>query len=201
MKKQIILTLGTDGEFAPFSETERFTLYQKEMARWHEAESFEQPVQIQTANTIRETVVALAARFPDCRIIVSRKVAGIAYQTLDKSGYSIFEADSMSDGLLNSILKDVLEIRAEPDLPPTEPQSPLGNGHYYFDLARLQKAYPEISSKRALMGFMTSADFLSLELVCDHLPPWMDDVMTSRGYGYSRKSRAEDAAVYTIVKK
>ena len=201
MKKQIVVTLGIDGGLVPFSETAHYALYQKEMARWHAAESCEPPVLLQNAHTIRETVRALASRYPGCRIIVSKKISGIAYQTLDQSGFSILEAESVSEGLLDNILKDVLASQVEPDLPPMEPQSPLGDGHYYFDLARLQKAYPEISSKRALMGFITGADFLSLELVCDHLPPWREDVMTSRGYGYSRKSRAADAAVYTIVKK
>ena len=198
--KCIVVTLGADGTLAEFAETQRFVLFERKQAQWRETESCERDGRMDDAQAIRRTASWLASRFESCRIILSRKVSGIAYQTLGKSGYSIFEADDVSGGLLDDIIKDVLASRAEPDLVPMEPQSPLGDGHYFFDLARLQKAYPEITSKRALMGFMTGDDFLSLELVCDHLPPWMDEVLSARGYNYKRKSEGGDVAKYTIVK-
>ena len=199
MKKQIIVTLNRAGVLVSFADTECFVLWEKRQAHWHPADEWEYRLGHADAAAIREAVSALASRFEDCRIIVSRKVLGIPYQMLNKTGFSIFEADTVSDRLLDDIAKDVSESRAIADQPPAEPLSPHNDGHYYFDLVRLQKAYPEISSKRALMGFMSGADFVSLELICDHLPPWMEDVMNARGLQYRHSKEADGSSRYVIA--
>ena len=199
MKKQIIVTLNRTGVLVPFANTEHFVLFEKRQADWHPADEWEYKPGHTDAAAIRETISTMASRFEDCRIIVSQKVLGIPYQMLDKTGFSIFEVDTVSDRLLDDIVKDVSQSQAIADQPPAEPQSSHGDGHYYFDLVRLQRAYPEISSKRALMGFMSSADFVSLELICDHLPPWMEDVMSARGLQYKHNKEADGSSRYVIT--
>ncbi len=198
--KQIIVTLDKDGALTPLLQTHTFVLYLKNRAQWHRDESFELTGQMTDAAAIREIISAVAQHYQDSRIIISRKVTGIAYQTLDKAGFSIFEADEISDELFNSAMDDVMNSQIIPESPPMEPQSPKGDGHFVFDLVRLQKAYPQVSSKKALMAFITATDFLTLELVCDHLPPWLEEQMKVRGFRYSRISVAPGKLSYLIDK-
>lgn len=199
MKKQIIATLNEAGVLVPLADTEHFVLFEKRRANWHPVDEWEYKRGHTDAAAIRETISTMASRFEDCRIIVSQKVLGIPYQMLDKTGFSIFEVDTVSDQLLDDIIEDVAKSQAIVDRPPVKPRSPHNDGHYYFDLFRLQKAYPEISSKRALMGFMSGADFVSLELICDHLPPWMEDVMSARGLQYKHNKEADGSSRYVIT--
>lgn len=200
MKKQIILTVDKDGALAPFLQTCAFALYQKDQARWHRVEATQINGPLLNAADIREMVGTISKHFQDCRILISRKVLGVAYQTLNMAGFSIFEAEDISAKLLDGTLSDVMKNQAKPDQPPLEPQSPNRDGRFVFDLVRLQKAYPQVSSKKALMAFMTVADFLSLELICDHLPPWLEDLMKARDYRYSAKSEGLGALRYFIEK-
>lgn len=200
MNKQIIVTMDKDGALTPLLQAHVFALYQKSEAQWHHTASMERTGGMADAMAIRETVNAVAQRYSDCRIIVSKKVSGVAFQMLDKTGFSIFEADEISDELFNNALDDVMKSQAVPESPPIQPQSPKSDGHFVFDLVRLQKAYPQVSSKKALMPFFTAADFLTLELICDHLPPWLEELMKTRGYRYSRKSEATGTLSYFIEK-
>jgi len=200
MNKQIIVTLDKDGVLSPFLQTCVFALHQKNEAHWHRVESFEMNSRLLNAMAIREAVSAVAEKYQNCRIIISLMISGIAYQMLHKAGFFIFEADEISGELLDTVLGDVMNSRAEPHLVPMEPQSPNGDGHFVFDLIRLQKAYPEVSSKKALMAFITAADFLTLELICDHLPPWLEELVKVRGYRYNRKSENPGALRYLIQK-
>ena len=182
MRKQVIATMNTAGELASYDDAQRFVLYQRKEAQWQPTDLYE-PHRASGVQALRNIIVELAARF-ECRVIVSRKIVGVAYQTLNKSGYEIFEAEAVTDELMDGIIHDILSAQAVQDNPAQEPCSPQNDGNYYFDLARLQKAHPEISSKQALRRFMQDAAFLSLELVCDHLPPWMEDMMKERGFLY-----------------
>lgn len=200
MKKQIIVTKNNEN-LASFAEARHFVLYQKTEAKWRQADVYECPHSPGSAQALREMVGALTAHYEDCRVIVSKKVTGIAYQTLNKAGFEIFEADAVTEGLLDDVIADILSAQAAVDTPPQEPYSPQNDGNYYFDLVRLQKAYPEISSKRALMSFMQNAVFLSLELICDHLPPWMEDVMMTKGMHFRVDKTQEGFNKVNISKK
>ena len=197
MKKQVIATMNMAGELVPYADTQRFVLYQREEAQWQPSDLFE-PQQTSGVQALRNIIVALAERF-ECRVIVSQKVVGIAYQTLNKSGFAIFEAEAVTDELLDGIIHDVLSAQAAQDNPPQEPVSPQNDGNYFLDLTRLQKAYPEVSSKQALRDFMQNAAFLSLELVCDHLPPWMEAMMKERGIEY--RLQREDGVSKIFISK
>ena len=181
----------------PYADTQRFVLYQRKEAQWQQVEMYAAQ-QTSGVEALRNIIVALADRF-ECRVIVSQKVVGIAYQTLNKSGYEIFEAEAVTDELLDGIIQDILSAQAAQDSPPQEPVSPQNDGNYFFDLTRLQKAHPEVSSKQALRGFMQDSAFLSLELVCDHLPPWMEEMMKERGLKY--RLQREDGVSRVFISK
>jgi hypothetical protein len=200
MKKQVIAAVNMTGELASFTDARRFELYEKKQSKWRKADSYELLNKPETVQTFRDTIVELSAHFQSCRVVVSQKASGIAYQTLDRSGYAIFEADTLTDRLLDGVLCDIEAAQAVQDTPPMEPFSPNGDGNYFFDLARLQKTCPGVSSKKALMNFMRTSAFLSFELVCDHLPPWMEDVMKQKGLEY-RTQRENGLSRVTISKR
>lgn len=178
MRKQVIATMNRAGELVPCADTQRFVLYQRKEGQWQQVDYYE-PQQTNDAPALRDMITKLDTLF-ECRVIVSRKIVGVVYQMLNKSGFEIFEAEALTGELMDGILDDILLAQTAQDSPPQQPYSPQNDGNYFFDLVRLQKAYPEVSSKRALLSFMQNAAFLSLELVCDHLPPWMENMMKEK---------------------
>jgi hypothetical protein len=198
MKKQVIATINMAGELVPCANTQRFVLYQRKEAQWIQTDYYE-PQHTNNAQTLRDVIRELNTRF-ECRVIVSRKIVGVAYQMLNQSGFEIFEAEAITDDLMDGIMDDILSAQAAQDDPPQQPYSPQNDGNYFLDLVRLQKAFPEVSSKRALMSFMQNAAFLSLELVCDHLPPWMENLIKEKDLLY-RLQRENGVSKVIISKK
>jgi hypothetical protein len=125
---------------------------------------------------LRSELGVLAEALGDCRILAGTKISGIAYRTFDALGFSIFEINSFSPRILDDICREVAEqsgkTRAPVSKSPAETAVP---GKYIFDLAALQEQYPEISSKKALQPFFRETPFLSLTLLCRHLPPWLEN--------------------------
>ncbi|HWQ74586.1 MAG TPA: Fe-only nitrogenase accessory AnfO family protein [Syntrophomonas sp.] len=196
MNKQIIAALDGEGRLAAFTQAQCLVLWRKTEAQWRPDSGCDVAERPESAETIKNMVDDLAEKFADCHIIVAQKVSGLAYQLLNKKGYAIFEAEEISGELLDGIMQDILQAQAVPDLPPREPVSPQNDGNFYFDLVRLQKAFPEISSKMALQNFIRNVNFMSLELICDHLPPWMEQAMADRSLEYC--ARRDEAGVNRI---
>ena len=142
---------------------------------------------------MRSRIRKLIDELGDCRIIVSGKLAGIPYHIFDKMGFHIFETgDPPSQELFQYIIREIEEAEAKAQasrasaaaasVSALTPVSPDHNGNYYLNLIELQQAHPEISSKKALRQFMEETVFGRLELICNHIPPWMEAMIASKSY-------------------
>ncbi len=194
MKNQIVITLDKTGRLSPFAEAEKFVLYGKTGDGWQSNAVITVAHSLFQADGIRAAVKELLTRFADCRIILSKQINGIAYQVLNRHGYHIFESDSIGDlsGIVLEIEAAQNEAQAKLNVH-LEPYSKNDDGCYFFNLIELQRERPEISSKKALRCFIEEQAFIELELICQHLPPWMEDVMMRRGLGYRIESIGADA--------
>ena len=131
---------------------------------------------------LRSALRVMADRLDTCLILVSKKVEGIAYQELNRLGFSIFEAEQINDSVLDGVIRDILESeKKENPATPKAPYSPMQDDHFLLDLVKLQEVYPDISSKKAFRSFLENETFLSLTLLCAHLPPWVNEVAGQRG--------------------
>jgi hypothetical protein len=153
---------------------------------------------------IRDRVRELIEQLGECRILICRKMSGIAYHIFEKYGFEIFEAEELLDGVFDQILIDLdeaAEVASERRSIPKEPYCPNDDGVYYLNLIELQQQFPEMSSKKAMQKFMEQTVFYRFELICNHLPPWMEDVMQSRQLGYTFETLDENAKRYIITRK
>jgi hypothetical protein len=143
---------------------------------------------------LREVVRGLADRLGGCRIAAGRGMSGILYRELDRCGFSIFEIEELSPGVLDGISRDM----SEPDAAADDPSGPVETaepGVYTFDLVRYQNEYPDKSSKQALRPFLENTPFYELRLICSHVPPWIEkDYQTEA-------QTAEDGRASVIVRK
>jgi hypothetical protein len=120
-------------------------------------------------------------------------------------GFDIFEADALSDQLLEQIdleLKaDTAKIADTAANTPTSPVLTSTDGVYYLNLIELQEKHPEISSKKALQGFMETALFYRLEVVCSHIPPWFDVFLPQKRMTYTVEELDKNRLKVSIFKK
>ncbi|MBR0597736.1 Fe-only nitrogenase accessory AnfO family protein [Sinanaerobacter chloroacetimidivorans] len=156
--------------------------YQATVAGWQPAgEIYWQIGDLSSMTHVRNSIRILIEHLDDCRIILGRKISGLPYHVFDKMGFHIFESECQeSPALFQDILCEISDVQKEcaKDLDREQisksPVSPNSDGNYSLNLIDLQKAFPEISSKKALQQFIEDDDYLGLELICSHIPPWME---------------------------
>jgi len=184
-----------------FDEMTHWDLFYKKDDSWQKSKVVPYtPSLLGDLGTIRENIKQMIAEFEDCRIIITKSMTGIPYHTFDKAGFIICEAESFDLELLDAIRQDLISTAEEAansllPMATTETDSP---GDYFFDLNQLQKNTPEISSKMALLPFFKNVPFLSLDLICDHVPPWFDKIFDSMNLTYDIKQK-NDGTTHVLV--
>jgi len=180
-------------------EPGRIAVYERSVEGWTVTEAFV----FEPAGGIaglRSALGLLAQRLNGCRILVSRKVEGIAYKELNRIGFHLFEADQIDDAVFDGILHDIhVSEDAEQPTVFNAPYSLLQDGHFFLDLVMLQEAYPDISSKKAFRSFLENAEFLSFTLLCAHLPPWVNEVAERRMLGIKEEHLPSGTVRVTIA--
>ncbi len=144
---------------------------------WRKCETHPlKPVTVLSIPGIREEASRRLLLLENCRAVAAAGLSGIPYSVFTAHGLPVFITDHLAEAILDSILTDVEEAEEEalPDgEPAAKPIRTREEGVYTLDLAALQTAHPDISSKMALMDFFENTPFTELRLKCIHLPPWI----------------------------
>jgi hypothetical protein len=134
---------------------------------------------IQSADTgSRDAVKDLTICLGTCKTVVFKEIAGIPYTVFDRERFLIFLTSDYSNETLNGILLDLDEMNKVQQLQqgldehtkPVETEIP---GIYFLNLLQTQKAHPQLSTKDILLEFLQQTPFLELEIICEHVPPWI----------------------------
>lgn len=166
-----------------FFKSNQILIFEKEeKSHWKATKNIPFDIDATNMNSIRKStteIVKLLKEY-DCDIIAGKELTGIPFSIFDQFKFYIFNIDSTSDELFDSILYDIensniqTKIKSEiiKNLSPIETDV---QGVYFLDLILLQTECPEVSSKKALKNFLENTPFLELILVCKHIPPWLEE--------------------------
>ncbi len=125
-------------------------------------------------DAMRTRIRLLGRDLPAGTIIAGTSIGGVLYEELNRMGFCLCELDTFHAEVLDALVAEVMvSMRKEPAVP-KEPVPTESEGVYRINLMEVQAAYPEISSKKALRPFLASTPFLELEIICAHMPPWLE---------------------------
>ncbi|MBB5143024.1 Fe-only nitrogenase accessory AnfO family protein [Desulfovibrio intestinalis] len=140
---------------------------------------------------MRTRIKALEQHLPRGAVIAGTSISGLAYNEFSHMGFCLCELESFSPDILDALAAEVA-AKAEPSTQiPTEPVSGDSPGSYKINLMEVQAAHPEVSSKKALRPFLASTPFVELEIICSHMPPWLEGHMKERNLTCSRSRTPE----------
>ena len=178
---RIAVFTNSDSQICDFFDAGRFLIFEHGETGWETISetNFEKIVPSNPALTRRSTE-ALLPLIKDCDVLAGGTLVGIPFTVFDRAGLHIFEIGAFGGEVFDGIIEDLRNADAEivakekiiRDAKPVETSTP---GVYFLDLIALQKEYPEISSKKAMMDFLKDTPFLELRLVCKHIPPWIEN--------------------------
>lgn len=200
---KIAVIMNNRNKIASFKEDANLTVFEKRDGAWCAKRTiFAGNGFAEGLPALRRELGRLAAELDGCRIIAGKTISGIPYHIFDKLGFRIFEIERFSEAVLDQILSDVTAAKAKEGAgPPAAPVETGSPGVYFLDLIALQAENPEISSKMALMPFLSGTPFLQLDLICRHLPPWIEKLAGEKGMELETERLAQEKIRVGVRKK
>jgi Fe-only nitrogenase accessory protein AnfO len=202
---EIAVITGSDGRTIPISEPGTVVVYRRVRGTWLAQRRF--PFAIEPDGGLaglRARTGELVAFLGGCRTVVAESAGGALFFGLEMAGCTVFEIAGSPAGFLDSVWQDAREeqeaktpLPAGADIPaPLE----IAPGNYYISIREIQGKRPEVSSKQVLRPFVQRGDFTELEIVCDHVPPWLE--VDAERFGYeiaSERTGVHDVKV--VIRK
>jgi len=175
-----IAVISKDQELVPFLYCNLVEIFEKEGEQWRAVRTAPfSPITGNTIEKLRKETEAIMTLAEDAKAVLCRELSGIPFSVFNQKGYCIFCSEKADQDTLDGMIKDIEESdekrrRKEEMIQnagPVETQTP---GIYFLDLVQLQTECPEVSSKKALLPFLSNTPFLELQIVCAHIPPWLE---------------------------
>lgn len=195
-----IAVISRNQELVPFLDCNQVVIYEKKEGQWLAVRNNSFPaIKGKTIGELRAETEAVRILTGDAKAVLCRELSGIPFSVFNQRGYCIFCGDKADQETFDGMLKDMEESdekrrRKEEIIKnagPVETETP---GIYYLDLVQLQKECPDISSKKALLTFLSNIPFLELHLVCAHIPPWLETDTS-----FEKKIRQKEGGIQVTV--
>lgn len=180
MKDEIAVIVDRENKLTDIFKGVNLSIYRKETC-WEKTKVVKlKPFNPENEEEIRAFISNLQKELDRCKCIVGTVIIGMPYFLLSRAGYELLEAEELSTELLDQIYEDYI-IQKEEELPtldkPNIEKHPIKlneQGEYFLDFITLQKAYPEISSKKALVPFFNHTPYKKITILCPHIMPWLE---------------------------
>ncbi|MFA4849350.1 MAG: Fe-only nitrogenase accessory AnfO family protein [Methanoregula sp.] len=183
---EIAAILGKDGCSSTLSEPGTVVVYQRQGCSFEPVREMAFALdQDKGLKELRAKMAELIEFLNGCKIFVARSASGALYFELEKAGFSVWEISGKPVDFLAIILEDeekervAAEAVAVTGIPAPAERAP---GSFFISIKEIQGKSPAISSKQVLQQFIREGQFRELEIICDHVPPWIEMDAECRGF-------------------
>lgn len=189
MSREIAVYVNTNGDTASLKEKGKVVVYCKRTGRWEVLKEKEfSPGTNSNMKELRYNMAEMIDFIGDGKVFVGLSVTGIPYFELEKSNYSVWEFQGQPPDYLDFILEQEEEERNhKPETKgPAKPPVPveISDGRYRISIKGIQENNIGFTSKQVLLPFLRQGGFYSLEIFCNHVPPWLEtELATDSLYG------------------
>ena len=197
---EIAAILGKDGCSGTLSEPGTVVVYQRQGCSFEPVRDMAFALdQDKGLKELRAKMAELIPFLKGCKIFVARSASGALYFELEKADFSVWEISGKPADFLAIIVEDEEKERVSAQAvgvtgitAPAE-RAP---GSFFISIKEIQGRYPAISSKQVLQQFIREGQFSELEVICDHMPPWIEMDAVCRGYSlHSEKLGPNECSV------
>ncbi|BBB92035.1 MAG TPA: Fe-only nitrogenase accessory AnfO family protein [Methylomusa anaerophila] len=204
MTKEIAVHTGEGGETAAIDVPGTIVFYRKQMGIWGVERTRDFALAPEKGlREMRKQVAELVADLGDCKVFVASAVNGVPYFELEKAGSSVWEFAGKPQDFLDYVLEKEEEsaqaIAPESIVMPV-PEN-LGKGCYRISIKEIQETGTGITSKQVLQPILRQENFHQLEVICNHIPPWLEADMMGGSFSCVSKKITPSESKVVIRKK
>jgi len=201
MAQEIAVCIGDNGATSSLNEGRVIVIYQKKQGSWQVSRKKEISLDRQGGMAgLRLQMAEIGLFLGSCKVFVGWAVVGVPYFELEKIQCSIWEFEGAPLAFLDYVLAQeenkLASSQAEPSnaIPvPIERE----NGDFYISIKEVQENGSGITSKQVLMNVLREAKFFSLEILCNHIPPWLEvELKDSKLVGRVEKKSPTQTHIY-----
>jgi Fe-only nitrogenase accessory protein AnfO len=185
MIPEIAAMLDQEGCTTTLTGPGEVVIYSKDLSSWEPVRRM--PFALDTSQglvQLRQKMSELTAFLGDCRIFVAKAASGAIFFELEKARCGVWEISGRPEEFLEQVWKEEEDQESEVpsgavDIPVPVEITP---GKYYLSIKEIQGKRPEVSSKQVLQKFIKTGAYQQLEVICDHIPPWIALESTCSGF-------------------
>ncbi|MDT8902135.1 Fe-only nitrogenase accessory AnfO family protein [Anaeroselena agilis] len=196
MAREVAVFIDNNGLTGTFGEPGRVRVYRRRQKAWTVARETDFTLTAEGGlKGLRRQMAALLAFLGECRTFVARSLTGMPYYELEKAGFNVWEQSGEPLAYLEEVWAGEEREKAEKNAP-APAAAPLGPtekapGHYFISLKEIQARNAGITTKHVLQPFLRRGRFNLLEVVCDHLPPWLELDLTTGAFTWTSEKISE----------
>jgi len=195
MHCEIATIIGDDGRTAALTTPGTVVVYRRCKGMWNIERTMRySPDESDTLSDLRNKIRELISFLDECRIFVAQSATGALYFELMKAGCSVYESSERPEDFLEDVLdqeetEHTNKLSERPDaIPGPYERAP---GEFFVSIQEIQGVMPGITSKQILQGFIREGNFHSLEIICDHIPPWLEMESEQKGFHIESEVRTD----------
>jgi len=178
MAQDIAVCIDEQGLSSFLYAGSRLVVYHKQQGTWQIIKEKQIALDKQAGMSgLRRQMAEIILFLDQCKIFIGRDVVGVPYFELEKAQCSIWEFEGEHLGFLDYVLEKEEEKMNESKEQASQ-MIPLpverGSGDFYLSIKEIQENGGGITSKQVLMSFLRQGKFYSLEVLCNHIPPWLE---------------------------
>lgn len=188
MAKEVAVFLGADGTSISLEEPGSVAIFRRALGSWEK--NREKGFSLGQVSGMRELRLKMGEilQFMDgCRIFVARSASGVPYFELEKAGCTVWEYAGRPADFLEHVWEheekelEMAKILAPSMITVPEEKTP---GNFYISIKEIQRNTPELTSKQVLQQFIRQGAFHMLEIICGHIPPWIETDAVGAGFAF-----------------
>ena len=177
-------------------------VYRKQEGIWRKERNLD--VNMGEARGLRELrrrIAEILDFLGSCGIVVAESFQGAALHELEKADISMWTVSGLAEPLLEMILAEEETAAQQSEQPVKKPFPALenrGDGRAYLSIVEIQRSGGGLTSKQVLMPILHQGAFTELEILCAHIPPWLEAEAASRHWACQTQRTAEQQILVTL---
>ncbi|MGA2918804.1 Fe-only nitrogenase accessory AnfO family protein [Methanoregula sp.] len=178
---EIAVITGKDGLTVPLTGPGTVVIFRRAHGIWKRGRTFPFSLEPEKGlQGLRRKVAELGTFLGECRTFVARSANGAIYFELERARCHVWEIAGRPEEFLDSVCLEVKEngerdactLAATTDagIPVPLETAP---GKFTLSIMDIQRKRSGVNSKQVLQQFIRRAGFTELEIICEHIPPWI----------------------------
>lgn len=173
---EIAVLVNEKGNTSGFEKDGSIQVYRKESCEWTINRQLEYRMDdMADAKALHKKIKEICKWLGDCKIIVVNRIRGIHYIAFEEHQISMLEINGAPESFLDDI-RDCANHRRTNQSVPLEFNAifECQPGKYYTDLRDVMNGKTSYNSKQILLPFIKNKKFSVIEILCNHVPKWME---------------------------